>query len=488
MRYEYEYIPLNPLINTGGAPGTGGGPVPQTANQPDDRNNLGPRVGFAFNVFGDNKTIVRAGYGMYFGRIINSNIIQTYLLSGGVGSQTALSANGSNSCLAFPKIFASAAAYQAACGNYSSEIAFLDKHLQNPQIHETDLAIEQNLGWNTSLSVSYMGSMGRELAAAVDQSVAPATQTASFQVLDNPAAPASSYITYPHGGKPLPLQANSIHTYEKYTTNSGLFPNYYHVLDFKSEVNSSYNALVVQLNHRYSNNFSLLSNFTWAHALDYNPYLSTGYGSTSELLDPLNPAGEYANSSLNVPRRFVAAATYRTNIAGLNTWRKEALNGWGIAPIVQMQTGLPYSAGTTGSVSGSLYGGIIGAGGTARLPDIDRNAFKMPKTAVVDLRISKSFNLERGTRNYRFEILGEAFNLFNHQNITSVNTTAYCVTTSPSTSTPSTGTGCPQLSSLPTTKSSEYLVGNPLFGTNLNSNSSTLLTPRQLQIAGRLYF
>lgn len=486
-RYEYEYIPLNPLINTGGSPGIAGGAVPQTANQPDDRNNIGPRVGFTYDVYGDGKTYLRGGYGMYYGRVINSNIIQTYLLSGGVGSQTALSANGANQCLAFPRIFASAVAYQAGCGNYSSTVAYLDKHLQNPQVHEMDLALEQDLGWNTIFSISYMGSLGRELAAAVDQSVAPAITTATFEVLDNPA-PSGGYITYPHGGKPLPLLPNSLHTYKKYTINSGLFPNYYHVLDFKSEVNSSYNALVVQLNHRYSENLSILSNFTWAHALDYNPYLSTGYGSASELLDPLNPAGEHANSTMNVPYRFVVGATYRLDFRGLSGWRKESFSGWGLAPIVQMQSGLPYSAGTTNSVGSSLYGGIIGAGGTGRVPDIDRNAFSMPSTAVVDLRISKTFHIELGSLHSEFELFGEAFNLFNHQNITSVNTTAYCVTSLPSTSTPSVGTGCPQLQSLPTTTAGEYLVGNPLFGTNTNSNSNTLMTPRQLQIAGRLHF
>ena len=437
---------------------------------------------------------MRGGYGLYYGRIINSNIIQSYLLSGGVGSQTDLTANGSLQCQQFPAILATPAQYVAACNaqGYSSTIAYLDKHLQNPQVHEADLAVEQDLGFNTVLSVSYMGSFGHELAAAVDQNVVPATGTTTFQVLDNPTV-IPGYTTYPHGGKPLPLLPNSIHTYKLYKAPTAgqtlAFPGYYHVLDFKSEVNSTYNALVFAVNHRYSNNFSILSNFTWAHALDGNPYLSTGYGSASELLDPLNPAGEHANSALNVPHRFVFAATYRTNFTDLHGYKREAYNGWGISPIVQMQSGLPYSAGTTGS-AGGLYGGILGAGGTARIPDIDRNAFTMPKTATVDLRLSKSFYFPRLGDRYRFEILGEAFNLFNHQNITSVNTQAYCLTTLPSTGTPASGTACSQVTSVPklAAGASYYLVGNPNFGTYLNSNSSTLLTPRQLQITGRLYF
>ena len=174
----------------------------------------------------------------------------------------------------------------------------------------------------------------------------------------------------------------------------------------------------------------------------------------------------------------------------LSGWEKESFNGWGIAPVVQMQQGLPYSAGLSGSVSGTLYGGILGAGGTSRVPDLDRNSFTMPKTATVDLRLSKSFTLSRGKERYRFEIMGEAFNLLNHQNITSVNTTAYCASSSVPTGTPSTGIACKPVQSAPAPVSgvTDYLIANPLFGTYLNSNSTTLQTPRQLQVAGRLYF
>jgi hypothetical protein len=523
LRYEYEYIPANPIPNTTGSPyntNTSPSGVPQTLNRPDDRNNIGPRVGFSYNVYGNGNTTLRGGYGIYYGRIINSNIIQSYLLSGGKNSQIDISATSSSLCTAqmpigspqpsplrfmYPNIFATASQFSSSCGStgYASTIAYLDKNLQNPKVDEVDLAIEQNLGHNTVFSMSYMGSFGRDMAAAVDQNVSTAVNPAgsrNFEVINNVVTTPSTYVTLPHGGKPVPLIDGSLHSYKMYCSvansaqncsgsNAGPFTGYYHVLDFKSEVNSNYHALAISVNHRYSNNFSMLTNFTWAHALDDNPYLSTGYGTASEYLDPLNPAGDYATSSLNVRHRFVAAATYRTNIPSLSSWKKEAFNGWGFAPIVQMQNGLPYSPGINGSISGSLYGGVLGAGGTPRVPELGRNIYTMPKTAVVDLRISKSFYLNRGNERYRFEIMGEAFNLLNHQNITSVNTTAYCITNGSPTIPSATSVCTPaQAGSFATNPSGYYLVANPAFGTYLNSNSNTVMTSRQMQIAGRLYF
>ncbi len=507
VRYEYEYVPPPNFPNITGNGITGlaaAGPVLQTLNKPDDRNNIGPRIGFNYNIFGNGKTTLRGGYGLYYGRIINSNILQTYLLSGSPLGQVDYQPSSSNPCpgLTFPNVFPSAQVFLSQCqsasaangGINTSTIAFLDKHLQNPQVNEIDLALEQNVGWNTSVSVSYMGSLGRELAAAVDQNISAATGSRSFEVLNSVQPPTPGYVVYPHGGKAPPLVANSIHTYKAYlSANTGPYTGYYHVLDFKSQVNSSYHALVLQLNHRFSHDFSLLSNYTYANTMDGNPYLSTGYGGSNELLDPLNPGGDYGRSNLQVRNRFVAAGTYRTNFLGLKGWEKRAANGWGIAPIVQMQGGLPFSPGVTQSISGTLYGGILGAGGTTRVPDLGRNSFTMPRTATVDLRLSKSFYLTDTSR-FRFEIVGEAFNLLNHQNITSVNTTAYCLSNAVPTTTPSTGVACKPVVAgstvvkPPTGTTYDYLVANPLFGTYLNSNSNTLLTPRQLQIAGRLYF
>ena len=98
-------------------------------------------------------------------------------------------------------------------------------------------------------------------------------------------------------------------------------------------------------------------------------------------------------------------------------------------------------------------------------------------TAGIDLLAYEADSMRRAAVERKFEIIGEAFNILNHQNITSVNTTAYCISSSVPTGTPTTGVACQQVQSAPAKVSgvTDYLVANPLFGTNLNSNSNLSL-------------
>jgi hypothetical protein len=530
VRYEYEYIPTTPFPNAalasqlvGSAAGVNGLlNLVNTYNRPDDRNNIGPRFGFTWDPYKTGKTILRGGYGIYYGRVINSNIAQTYLENGSSSGQfTVSSLYPGHVGPQFPNIYSSYAALLSTAqtqgiASSSPSAAFFSKHMQNPQVHEADLALEQNMGKNTTFGITYMMSLGRELPTGFDLNLNTAavgtysptlTSTApqtlyTYNVSTNSEAPSGlanypqpaatgGYAVLPHGGAKYPVIPSNYAQKVFYSGTGAAQPRlntgYYQLLQIQSSVNSSYNALAFQVDHRYEHGVSVLTNFTWSHALDENPYESTVVPSFT-LNDPTNPRSDYGNSNTDVRMRYVGAVVYepQTNFRGIE---KIALGGWRIAPLVQLQTGLPYSptisstlketplTGTTVPVFLASTAGSNpnGSGSTStRVPWIGRNTYNYPKTAVFDMRLSKNFYLP-AIHHYglnsepRLEFLVELFNVMNHQNITGLSTEAYTLSSI-------------KPNFLP------QLTPYAQFGTYTNSNSNFTYSPRQLQLAARFHF
>ena len=130
-----------------------------------------------------------------------------------------------------------------------------------------------------------------------------------------------------------------------------------------------------------------------------------------------------------------------------------------------------FDAGGTAIVG--LGPGMNGSGGDNRVYGVGRNTFRYPPTWKADMRVGKKFDLGQMRQ---LELLAESFNLFNHQNVTELETTGYYLES---------GT----TDSLPTLNFLTGLQpGTTAFGQPLNVNATNFYRERQIQVGVRLRF
>jgi hypothetical protein len=162
-------------------------------------------------------------------------------------------------------------------------------------------------------------------------------------------------------------------------------------------------------------------------------------------------------------------------------------NGWSVKPLIQIQNGLPYSATYSGTTPQSCYGagclvpatGIEGTAATTNfIPFLGRNTFTLPRTVVVDARVEKDF---RFAEKYDLQLIGEAFNLANHVNITgSGSTSAFALGT-----TNKNALGTPAAQNI--TFAPSFLTTTTVAG-GATANSNFAYSPRLIQLAARIVF
>jgi hypothetical protein len=475
LRWDYESIP-GPYLNLQQPIGSYT-PLPQMLQHPDDKNNFGPRAGFAWDVYGKGKTVLRGGFGMYYGRIVNDTILTAYSQTGSPASQFSSSFRNYQGGPLFPQILPT---------NYTptqlaaASVEYLDKHLQNPQAMEYDMTLQQQLGSQTVFSLSYLAALSRELPNFVDVNL---INTPALNNNTNNCASGSdcgyttvNYLIQGSGGNCGPLKCGS--TYSAKVYNGYANPNFAAITDVVSNINATYNAMVAEINNQSSRYVTFDASYTWSHSLDFNQNQST-QASANQPLDPnASLRSQYGNSNFNVPNRFVGYAfiKYPNQYTG---WKTYLLDGWRLNPLVQLQNGLPYSAQTSSFPNSTSPGsGWNGAGGSPTyLPVLGRNTLSFRRAEVFDVRAEKVLTFKE---KYDLQLIGECFNVFNHQNVTSVNTTGYTFG-SPTPGDSAKGYTGPQTYSTP-------LTYNPSFGTVTNVNSNYAYSPRQIQLAMRLQF
>jgi len=434
--------------------------IARTGQFPTDRNNFGPRFGFAWDIFGNSKTVVRGGWGLYYGRVPNTFLSSAVSNTGAPGSQLALVSITPSTVGAptFPNVLATGAGVTS-----NQSITTVNPKFENPQVNEADLIFERQISKNTAVSISYLFTKASKLPAFVDLNLAPPTgATRTYTIVGGPQNGVSFTVPF-------------VQSYAASNGQTRPITNFGSIIDMQSIGTSTYNALVVQAQRRMTNGLAFQVNYTWSKATDTNQQFATFAANFMTLSYPFDISFDKGLSGNNIPQKFVASAVWRPGqFFGLDKsgWGKTILSGFQLSPIFNIASGYGMTAAIPTSFPpgfSSPGNGLFGAGGTLYIPFL-RNVNRRPHTETMDLRASKRIRIREGKN---LEFLAEGFNIFNRGNVAgsgAVNTT-YVAS-----------------GGIAFTATGGTLTYNPSYGQVNAINNSTVFTPRQVQLGVRFQF
>jgi hypothetical protein len=400
--------------------------LPETLRK-TDKNNFNPRVGFAYRPFGDNKTVIRGGAGVYTITVLGSVL---YSLAGIATSNAPVFINsfvpGSGFRLQFPNVFPAGAAGSGGIPDFRRAN---QTDLTDPYSIQWNLTIERELWRNTGLRLTYIGSKTRNLVHSPDLN----------QVRPN---------TFGY--------TNVIPGTTRTVSDTRPFPNFNAVLTRDNGPSAKYHAFTAELSRRLRNGLSFQSSYTLAKNLSNagGPApTSFAFENGPTTLNIFDIAADYGDVAFTRRHRFVSSFLYelpvgrgRKFLNGLKGFGDAAIGGWQVTGIVLLQTGpylTPTFSGTDPSGTGVLVRGVT----TTQRPDrigngnlddpttdayFDRSAFVIPAdnigrfgnagvgilrgpgTTSFSMTLGKQFALSERLK-LRYEA---AFaNLFNHLNL-----------------------------------------------------------------------
>ncbi|HVN94774.1 MAG TPA: carboxypeptidase regulatory-like domain-containing protein [Terracidiphilus sp.] len=450
LRWEREQMPppiaslANPELT---APTFANPQPPLTAHLPSLGNNWGPRVSLAIGKARDHWPVLRLGYGMYYGRTENSTIETALTQTGSLKGDLNFFMRPSDDCQhcaggapPFPYVLSGEPPSLVAPGAVGFAPGF-----RNPEIHQATAAIEQSLPAHVMVTAAAMLSLGRRLPISVDTNFNPAVNpnTITYAVKDpagkGPIKAAQItvpfYASWPFEQCPAGAQLNPA------SQCGRLFGDYQQITQITSRANSTYEAVMIKIARYGRRGLGFHANYTYAHAMDWNPNETTLLAG-SDVLDPANFRAEYGTGNFDVRHSASVMAILEA------PWKLHGVpgllaDGWALSGIGQFRSGLPYTMRTSGALAekfdltGSVIAGlgpgmnasggdnrVYGQGNDGRFYNIGRNTFRYPNTWKADLRLAKRFDLSEMRQ---LELMAETFNLFNHQNVTALETTGYSI-------------------------------------------------------------
>ncbi len=471
MRWELEQLP--PPIALVNNPD-----LPMTGRLPSLGSEWAPRASLAWGSGEAHWPVLRLGYGMYFGRTMNS-VVETALTETGsprgdlylfMRPTDNLTAGGAPP---FPYVLAG----EPSTVVKPAAVEFAPS-FKNGEIHQGVLSVEEKLPGRVEVAASAVVSLGRRLPVTVDTNFDPGINpgTITYRVVD-----ASGIGPLKRGSLTIPFFA-SWPSVGAVSSGGRLNANYQQISALESRANSTYEAAILRISRTSSRGFAFNGRYTYSHAMDWNPNESA-HLSGSSMLDPTDMRAEYGTSDLDMRHSASVSLVWHAPWK-IKDWAGQIANGWMLSGIGQFHSGLPYTMRTSGSITrefdsagaviSGLGAGMNGSGGDDRVYGVGRNTYRYPLTWKLDLRVAKKWNLGEARE---LELLAESFNLFNHQNVTQLETTGYYITSG------GTNGSLPTLNFLTGLK-----AGQTEFGQPLNVNATDFYRPRQIDFGMRMRF
>ena len=396
---------------------------------PVDYREFMPRVGLAWDPFGDSKTSIRAGYGVFYDGFTNGT---------GGPLQAAVSALPWTQAYQLPGPgFDIANPYgsgPAPFGNNTfvapATVLTVQSGMKPPYSQNWNLSIERTIAHNYLLDVRYVGTKGTHLPRFIEA---------------NPAVYGPA------------VNSNNNNQKRLYTTcNAAGLCNYGSVGLLADDSSSTYHALQAAFSRQYSNGLRFLASYWYSKSLDYISTLNVA-GSAPTLVagendlaqNPFNLRAEHGPSLFDATHRFVLSGTY-----AFPKWKNGApaaaalMNGWELNLITNLSTGTPFTVYDTANVSlqGSApeitgfyssrpnllsnpnsgqphtanqwvtrapFQQLNAATMAGQFGNEGRNVVRGPGVENIDLSLFRNFNL---SEDRRLQFRAECFNLLNHAN------------------------------------------------------------------------
>ena len=450
VRYDYQSIAKPPITNSNAVTlqdpnnfttrttGTLLDFGYNTGFRPSDKNNIAPRIGLSYAF--DEKTVLRGGYGMFYGRT-------TAIMTGTAHTQNgiqvlafSITCSATNICPTYPNILTSV---PPPATRSPVNLYLFNKDYKQPFTHQARLQFEREIFANTTFSVQYTMFRGNDLSRTRNVNLfAPADVTVgglTFKRFQSEREKFGDAVTI-SGSRFRPIR------------------DFDRISLFESTANSFYQGLTFEFNRRFADRWQFNTSYTLSKAKDDKPDQTSvvpGGGDDAKIAEnQFDLSGEYGRSDLDVRHRFIFSSVYETGTFKYsdNKFVRALMSDYVVTGIFTAQSGFAYS----GLVSGDPNGDGINS--TDRAPGTKRNQFSTPSAYIFDLRLGRIIRF--GERS-RLSLFAEGFNLFNRSNVQQAFNNLFTGTVangSLTTIVPTTNFGTPRT----------FISGSPSF----NSNSS----------------